>query len=74
MAMLKGKHKMDRTLESFPIFPYIAWGVTFFFAYFVYQIVGELQETTKQLQMQADSIQEMIEVPVKEEVKTKSSS
>ncbi len=62
---------MDRTLESFPIFPYIAWGVTFFFAFFVYQIVGELQETTKQLQMQADSIQEMIDAPVKVPEKTK---
>ncbi len=72
--MLKGKHKMDRTLESFPIFPYIAWGVTFFFAYFVYQITVELQETTKQLQTQADSIQQMIEVPEKVEPKTKSSS
>jgi len=72
--MLKGKHKMDRTLESFPIFPYIAWGVTFFFAYFVYQITVELQETTKQLQTQADSIQQMIEVPAKAEPKTKSSS
>ncbi len=65
---------MDRTLESFPIFPYIAWGVTFFFAYFVYQIVLELQETTKQLQSQADSIQQMIDVPSKVEAGAKSSS
>ncbi len=62
---------MDRTLESFPIFPYIAWGVTFFFAFFVYQIVGELRETTKQLQMQADSIQEMIDAPIEVPNKTK---
>ncbi len=69
--MIKGKHKMDRTLESFPIFPYIAWGVTFFFAYFVYQIVVELQETTKQLQIQADSIQQMIDIPAKQAEGTK---
>ncbi len=62
---------MDRTLESFPIFPYIAWGVTFFFAYFVYQIVVELQETTKQLQIQADSIQQMIDIPAKQAEGTK---
>lgn len=50
---MKLKHKSDRSLESFRIFPYIAWGVTIFFAVFVFNIALKLQATADQLAQQA---------------------
>ena len=50
-----------RSLEGYKIFPYIAWGLTFVFALFVYNITNELQGVTSQLQTQADQLQVQID-------------
>jgi hypothetical protein len=54
---MKKLNGSDRTLESFKIFPYVAWGLTALFAFFVYDITQELRDVTEQLQTQADQIQ-----------------
>jgi hypothetical protein len=50
----------DRTIESLRFFPYVAWFVTAGFAFFVYSIAVQLQETAVQLQMQTEFIQAQI--------------
>lgn len=50
----------DRTIESLRFFPYVAWFVTACFAFFVYKIAVELQQTATELQMQTEFIQEQI--------------
>lgn len=52
---LKGS---DRTLESFKIFPYIAWGITVLFVLFVYKITLDLQEVTDTLSKQVAARQD----------------
>jgi hypothetical protein len=42
-----------RSLEGYKIFPFIAWGLTFAFAVFVYNITTELQDVAEKLQSQA---------------------
>lgn len=61
---MKLKHKSDRNLESLKVFPYIAWGVTIFFAIFVYNIALELQETADQLATQAAYLEAQTKLPV----------
>lgn len=41
--------KGDRTLEQYRVFPFIAWGLVIFFAFFVYNITLELRDITDQL-------------------------
>lgn len=48
--MQHGKPK--RSLESYKIFPYVAWGLIGGFAFFVYNLVTELEDTAAQLQQQ----------------------
>ena len=52
----------DRTLESFRIFPYVAWGITVLFAVFVYNITLELKAVTDDLQAQTNYLNERINV------------
>jgi len=58
------KRTSDRTLESFKIFPYLAWGVTLFFSYFVFTIIVDLQQTVQQLQTVTQSLETKVAVPV----------
>lgn len=54
---MKLKKKSDRNLESLSVFPYVAWGVTFIFAFFVYNLATDLQETADRLQAQTDALE-----------------
>lgn len=51
--MKLGLKNSDRTLESFAIFPYVAWAITIIFAGFVYNIAVELQAVAERLEAQA---------------------
>ena len=53
----------DRSLESFKIFPYVAWTLVFLFALFVYNITMELKAVAENLQMQTEWLQERIDTP-----------
>ncbi len=53
----------DRTLESFKIFPYVAWALIIGFAYFVYNITMELKAVTEGLQAQTQFVQEQMQIP-----------
>jgi len=50
-----------RSLEGLRIFPYVAWGLTAAFAFFVYQITTDLQQVTQDLQQQTAELQEKID-------------
>ena len=54
----------DKALESYKIFPYVAWIVTISFAAFVYNISLELKTVTEDLQMQTKQLQEKVNMPV----------
>ena len=56
----------DKALESYKIFPYVAWIITFGFAVFVYNITVELQNVTKELQEQTIFLQDRIGIPPEE--------
>lgn len=53
-------------LETFKIFPYIAWGLTIVFAVFVYNITQELQAITADLQAQTAELRHNANTPVNE--------
>lgn len=53
--------KKGHSLEAYAIFPYVAWGLTIGFAFFVYTITLELKEITSDLQQQTQALQERIE-------------
>jgi hypothetical protein len=53
----------DKSLESFKIFPYVAWTLVFLFALFVYNITMELKAVAESLQMQTEWLQEKIDAP-----------
>jgi hypothetical protein len=57
-------HGNDRTLESFKIFPYVAWAITVGFSIFVYNIALELKTVTEDLQKQTQFLQERVQTPV----------
>jgi len=50
-----------RSLEGLKIFPYVAWGLTAAFAFFVYQITTDLQQVTQDLQQQTAELQKKID-------------
>ncbi|MCA9355379.1 hypothetical protein KC865_02400 [Candidatus Kaiserbacteria bacterium] len=56
----------DKALESYKIFPYVAWILTLSFAAFVYNITLELQAVTRDLQTQTQWLQEKVNTPVGE--------
>lgn len=62
--MKDNNKKSDRTLESFKIFPYVAWGITLLFALFVYNIAVDLKETTTRLQAQTDALELRANTPI----------
>ncbi|MBP6881335.1 MAG: hypothetical protein KBC35_01810 [Candidatus Pacebacteria bacterium] len=51
----------DKALESYKIFPYVAWILTFSFAVFVYSITVKLNAVAEDLQAQTKFIQERID-------------
>lgn len=54
----------DKALEAYKIFPYVAWGLVIIFAIFVYNITSDLKQVTRDLQAQANYIQQKIDTPV----------
>lgn len=56
----------DKALEAYKIFPYVAWGLTVVFAFFVYNITMELKSITESLEAQADALQIKVNTPVNE--------
>lgn len=52
----------DKTLESYKIFPYVAWALTLGFALFVYNITMELRTVADNLQQQTQWLQAQIEI------------
>lgn len=53
----------DKTLESYKIFPIIAWVLIIGFALFVYSIAVDLKQTADQLGAQADLLQKNARTP-----------
>ena len=64
--MKQTKSTADKSLEAFKVFPYVAWGLTVIFAFFVYNITMELKAVTTQLQAQTKSLEEKINTPISE--------
>ena len=56
----------DKALESYKIFPFIAWGLTIGFTLFVYNLASELKEITLDLQEQTQSLEAKINTPTTE--------
>ncbi len=56
----------DKALESYKIFPLVAWGITFAFAFFVYNITSKLQAVVQDLQIQTQQLQEKVNTPVEQ--------
>jgi hypothetical protein len=46
MAFFSKKNSGDRTIESVPFFPVIAWSIFLMFSAFVYLLTNELKQTT----------------------------
>jgi hypothetical protein len=57
------KNGNKQMLESYKIFPFIAWGLTFGFALFVYNITVELKEITSDLEERTAQLQMKVETP-----------
>jgi hypothetical protein len=55
-----------RVLESHKIFPFVAWGLTIGFSFFVYNITSDLKDITLDLQQQTQVLQEQVNTPVNE--------
>ncbi len=53
-----------RYLESFKVFPYIAWFVIIVFSYFVYGITKELQTVTNQVEAQTVFLETTVNTPI----------
>jgi len=60
------KHKNNRALETHKVFPYVAWGLTVVFAFFVYNITRELQAVTQDLQKQTEELRAKVDMSVHE--------
>jgi hypothetical protein len=56
----------DKSLESYKIFPYVAWAITILFSYFVYSLVVELKESVDTLAAQTQALQTVIDTPIME--------
>lgn len=63
---MKLKKKQGKTLESLTVFPYVAWALTFAFAYFVYQLAVDLQATAERLEAQTTALELRANTPVEE--------
>lgn len=60
------KKKNDKALEGSKLFPYVAWLLTFLFAYFVYSIAVELKSIAHDLRQQTNELQNKVDTPVSE--------
>ena len=60
MNMNQNQLKNDKALENFRVFPYIAWGLVFSFAFFVYTITVDLKEVAADLKSQSDRLEAKI--------------
>ena len=56
----------DKALEAYKIFPFVAWGLTVVFAFFVYNITMELKAITESLEAQSKALQIKVNTPVNE--------
>jgi cell division protein FtsN len=56
----------DKSLEAYKIFPFIAWGLTVVFAFFVYNITMELKAITESLEAQSSALQMKVNTPVED--------
>jgi hypothetical protein len=56
----------DRKLESFKIFPYVAWGLVVFFVFFVYKLSTELDDNASTLDKKANSLEEKVKTDSKD--------
>ncbi len=56
----------DKTLESYKIFPYVAWIIIFAFIFFVYSITMRLQTVIQDLQTQTQNLQEKVNTPIQD--------
>ena len=53
----------DKTLEAYKIFPYVAWGLTVVFSFFVYNITMDLKTVTENLQSQTKALELKVNTP-----------
>ena len=53
----------DKALESYKIFPFVAWGLVIGFSIFVYNITMKLQAVTEDLKAQTEWLQEQVNAP-----------
>jgi len=58
------KNGNKQMLESYKVFPFIAWGLTFGFAVFVYNITVELRDITSDLQERTAHLQQKVDTPI----------
>jgi len=56
-------NRNDKTLEAYKIFPYIAWGLTIVFSFFVYNITMELKSVAESLERQTQALQVKVNTP-----------
>ena len=56
----------DKALESYKIFPFIAWGLVAGFAIFVYMITLELQSVADRLEQQSLELRTIANTPPSE--------
>jgi hypothetical protein len=57
----KGTNKDSKSLESYKIFPVIAWSVTIGFAYFVYTLSLDLRDAIQDIHTQTEATQRLLE-------------
>ena len=55
-----------RYLESFKIFPYIAWGLVLVFAFFVYGITQDLRTVTNQVSANTSALETTLNRPIED--------
>ncbi len=49
--------KQSRPLESFRIFPYLAWGLIIGFAFFVYTLTTELKNAQSDMSVRIEALE-----------------
>ncbi len=54
------KSSNSRSLESFKIFPYLAWALVIGFCVLVYHISTELQTVTEELSLQSEFLEAQV--------------
>jgi hypothetical protein len=60
------RRSTDQKLESFKIFPYIAWGLIILFVIFVYKLSTALDTKSEELDKQTSSLETKINVKNKD--------